>query len=204
MTLSASKLDQWVDEPMPSLHQYNNASYVDVFCGSVWCNLCGTGEMPREQRVKHFHGARHARKYQLLNERRQEVFKERTATALMMAKIRTSKDFEPSIKRLYLQKWRMEIRGHFYSYIFEVENNGSKLNDICKLLRKYETYEICSLLELVLWKANLTRCGTFDSIQEVREYEVLDSKFDPDSFLQARRTTCGSVVVVPLVLEYLE
>ena len=47
-----------------ALHQFRGVDYVEHDDdGSVMCLLCGTGWMFRDQRIEHFHGARHETNY---------------------------------------------------------------------------------------------------------------------------------------------
>jgi hypothetical protein len=64
--------------------------------------------------------------------------------------------------------------------------------------------EVKSLLELVLWKVKILNHIMFQSVQEVREYPVLDEQFDVNNFLMTVRITCGSEIVIPAIPKVIE
>lgn len=63
--------------------------------------------------------------------------------------------------------------------------------------------EAISLLEMGLWKANIVADGCFNSMIEMREYPILDENFDPNEYAMTKRITCGSAVIIPLVMNFL-
>lgn len=56
-------MSQWMYR-LGSIHQYNGVDYTNIAQdGDVCCLLCDTGWMSRRQRIQHFHGSKHAKKY---------------------------------------------------------------------------------------------------------------------------------------------
>jgi hypothetical protein len=70
------------------------------------------------------------------------------------------------------------------------------------MLSKYELMEKLSLLELAIWKQQIVG-HVFLSVQEAREYWVLEEGFDFKEYFFQRRVTSGVAVIVPIVLSFL-
>ena len=84
----------------------------------------------------------------------------------------------------------------------ECDTTSSIPADILRVLEMYERKEIASLLELAIWKVNICRVH-FSSVQEMKEYPVLDSSFDPSEYARTRRVTSGCTVVITQVISFL-
>ena len=67
----------------------------------------------------------------------------------------------------------------------------------------YEKKEKASLVELAILKASICDNIYFDSLQEIRDYSILEKDFEPYRFIKERRIICGSEVIVPLVMAFL-
>jgi len=80
---------------------------------------------------------------------------------------------------------------------------GKSIRRVTKVVKKYHRMEILSLLELALWKAKICDGLTFHSMQEMREYSILEVDFDAQAFAQEMRISCARQVVVPLVSAFL-
>jgi hypothetical protein len=104
------------------------------------------------------------------------------------------KQYRERIESLGSTRWQQIIYDTYrFGYFYEVEG----------LIRKYEKMEAISLLEMGLWKANIVADGCFNSMIEMREYPILDENFDPNEYAMTKRITCGSAVIIPLVINFL-
>jgi hypothetical protein len=95
--------------------------------------------------------------------------------------------------------WRSLMK----SFVFDFIMGSSGLWECLSLLGTVLQMEALSLLELVLWKTNMSDDITFVDMQEMREYPILDTDFDVQAFAYAMRVSCGAQVIIPLVLGYL-
>ena len=175
--------------------QRRNVPYVNGTKRWCTCLLCGTGEMRGAVTIRsHFEGSSHAANYERVKaletaERlAAEAEKRRNYSAVLTA----------SLGQIRLTRWRNEIKAFLYDYI-QTGNAGH----LTRASRLY-LMEKFSLLELALWKANICDGIVFSSMQEMREYEVLDSAFDPNAYATEKRMTSGCEVIIPLVLSFMK
>jgi hypothetical protein len=68
-------------------------------------------------------------------------------------------------------------------------------------LERYEQMERLSWLELAIWKANCIAKTTaygvvFSTMQEIDDYWVLESSFDPLVYRQQKRITSGAIAII--------
>ena len=234
--------EEWM-HCLGTLYQYQGVDYVEHDDdGSVRCLLCDTGWMFRDQRIEHFHGARHERNYNAVKEAEEEAEEAEEAetralaekvTAKVTAKIEaqlaragharktrcfsTIEWFQSYVERvasLGLPRWQHHVQSQMFRSFFPGGACGSTLCDsgmteehkcsTLSLLLKYERREALSLLELALWKASIVSPGLFLSVREMKEYPVLDRDFDAQEYAARRREACGSAVVIPLVVTFLQ
>lgn len=180
-----------------ALHQFRNVSYVEHDSdGTVMCNLCGTGWMGRNQRVDHFHGQQHDKRYYEVRQREMEL-----ATALAInSRSNDIRMLRDRADALGFCRWTR----HIHSLLLGHVTNGTGTKQALGQLVKYELMEQVSLLELACWKFHICASGFFSSMEEAREYVVLEENFDVKSFASDMRTQSGCAVIIPHVLEYLD
>jgi hypothetical protein len=104
------------------------------------------------------------------------------------------------IKALGSEKWKWQMTSLHFSYL--ESGLGSDLKKAQTMLSKYELMEKLSLLELAIWKQQIVG-HVFLSVQEAREYWVLEEGFDFKEYFFQRRVTSGVAVIVPIVLSFL-
>jgi len=175
---------------LPKQNQYKDAFYTRVNGRFITCNLCGTGEMHKNSWKSHAEGWCHTMKYNDLKYGRE--LKARTKEITILRKC---------IGDLTCQKWQRHVKGALFSYV--VENDLDSLHAAKSLLREYHYREINLFLDLALWKASICSNGVFSSMDEMREYVVLENDFDSKQFMAECRTSNGSSVIIPLVEEFL-
>jgi len=86
-----------------------------------------------------------------------------------------------------------------YEFVVGLKNEQQCLFLFAEVFRR----ETASVLELALWKARICDGIIFTSVQEMREYEILDPEFNVGEYTKKMRITCGAEVIIPLVMEYL-
>ena len=144
---------------------------------------------------KHFQGRTHTRKY-----RRVQALEEEAEEASVIERRKYSASLAASLGQLGLPRWRNEIKACLYDYI----QTGGDESVLIRTVKRFLLLERLSLLELALWKASICDGVLFSSMQEMREYEVLDSAFDPNAYATEKRVTSGCEVIIPLVLSFLK
>ena len=84
----------------------------------------------------------------------------------------------------------------------ELSSESIYLGDLQRKLWFYERKGITSLLELAVWKASICNLH-FSSIEEMKEYPVLETSFNPSEYMRTRRVTSGCAVIIPQVMLFL-
>ena len=98
--------------------------------------------------------------------------------------------------------WRATVRSEVLGAVdVQWTLRPSAKAKIEELLRRLERKERCSLIDLAMLRAGVK--PAFSTLEEVREYVILDPAFDPSEFLLQTRATNGSGVVIPLVMDFL-
>ena len=200
-------MSKWIGT-LGSLHQFRGVPYVTIADdGDVCCELCETGWMSYRQRVDHFHGTRHCNNYRRVQELEKEHRREQAQLQeikvqfqLLSTRLKNSKSWDGRIEKLGLRQWQDAIKAVLFDYC----HGNASISDIPTLLSKYEMKERLSLLEIALWKSSILSRGEFDKIQDVREYTILDPKFQPAVYLEKARVLSGAATIVPLVLSYMK
>ena len=148
---------------------------------------------------QHFQGRTHTRKY-----RRVQALEEETTAAAAAAETEKRRKYTAllaaTLGQTGLPRWRNEIKACLYDYI----QTGGDESVLIRTVKRFLLLERLSLLELALWKASICDGVLFSSMQEMREYEVLDSAFDPNAYATEKRVTSGCEVIIPLVLSFLK
>ena len=199
----------WIDEQVKGKRAFRDVPYVDCNEESNMCrcNLCGTGWMNEQSRKMHFQGSRHAKNYRILEVEQQ---KKNTLEAKaefgskVMQFIYSMKDLDERVAHLGLRSWKLEMNHLMYRFVTVELSFGEYVTKehVLDRLSMYETMEALSLLELALWKTNVTARSSFSSVQEVKECNS-DEEFDKIKFLREARITSGSEIIIPLVLRFL-
>jgi hypothetical protein len=169
------------------LHQFREVPYVDHSeDGSVRCSLCGTGWMYNFQRIQHFHGSRHAKRYRYLK----NIEMEQKAQLEQEHRER----LETRIKALGLRSWRDAVTAGIQRN--EIKNAEASLE-------KFEKMERLSLLELAVVKAKAVDGVIFRNTTEIFEQQAVDPEFDASVYLNIQRVVSGCEVIVPAVTRFL-
>ena len=162
--------------------------------GQTVCILCNTGGMNSRNLKSHLKGYSHRSK---LNQ--------------IQAQMRKANRFQDLCPFIYISvmsiqhdKWKLMMKGHMFDYQeCDEASKHTKFREIEALVTKYEQMERLSLLELAIWKSKIISSGEFNSVQDMKEYIVLDKYFDPKAFANDMRMTCGSQVIIPNVMKFL-
>ena len=156
--------------------------------------------MSRGARISHFHGENHASRYRRVQQLEQEVNRREQM-----------RELEPRVKQLGLEIWRNDVKSKMYEYLCN-DTSRMIMRDLfgnlitsrpAAHLARYECKEILSLLELALWKSSALNGDMFDTIQEIREYPVLDEEFDVRRYFDEARVLSGCSSIIPRVLAFL-
>ena len=184
-----------------AVNQYNDMEYVIRHTdGTTKCLLCETGYMRKHERNRHFNGCRHEFNYQEVKRCEQSIVDERKRSEF----IKWCDGIKVRVEMLGLPKWKYSLKSKMFDFIYRTHVAGDGVRQIILLtLLGYEKLEATSLLELALWKSNIVCDVVFSSMQEMREYSILEQGFDPEEYARIRRVTCGSEVVIPLVVSFL-
>lgn len=169
--------------------------------GSVSCLLCFTGQITKGSIGRHFNGARHMKNYI-----KSKQLKTSLEDALVLSNLVLSN--ESRIESLGCKKWRDNIKSLVYDTCCKIGNPDIKecsdFYQIKKLISKHERMEAISLLELAIWKASICDGVVFRTVNEMKEYTLLDKDFEPSVYSnQARIRKSGCQVIIPRVLEFL-
>jgi hypothetical protein len=178
-----------------NVNQWRGVDYVETEGSSVSCKLCGTGWMHKKSAGRHFNSSRHESKYNAVKRQQQ-------AHEHVQAGIAIATSLQPRINTLGHTAWQQHVQSLLYSRIMNTDEGVSD-SLVKRYLAKYELMERTSLLELVVLKHEVQNDGTFSSMQEVYDYKALEDGFDPQAFLKVKRVTCGSDVIIPLVMKFL-
>ena len=155
--------------------------------GSVTCLLCKAGPMRDLRQIRqHFNGRRHSKNW----------CKERCDGMV--------KDSIPRINALGFEPWKKHVESLFRSaacdsLILDFVHESTFTTKVTAYYSKavnqlemYERMEALSLLELAIIK------------KEFHEYQAsVEGDIDRRTFWDNRKTTSGSNVIVPLVMEFL-
>lgn len=156
----------------------------------VRCLLCQTGYMPANGAKHHFNGSKHSAAFHRVKNLENEYVEKE----IFMVTVQNR------LENLGLDVWRWRVKAALY----DVSRGARKdFLAVLRMLERYEIMEILSLLELALWKAQICDGLTFSSVQEMREYQILDENFDPTNFAMEMRAISGSAVIIPLVKSFL-
>jgi len=176
-------MDRWAGH-LGRVNQYWDVAYVKTDSkGMCRCLLCDTGWMSTGALISHFNGSWHYSTFY-------RVQADRIANVVEQAK-------SVPVDRLPSSRWKDEVQALLYQFIAEEKSEILKMaND---KLAHYERLDALSSLELAICKAQIR--PMFATMQELREYCILDSDFDSTAFVLGSRH--GSEVIVPLVKEFL-
>jgi hypothetical protein len=188
-------------------NQWRDVNYTtDEGDGFIRCDLCGTGSMLKRSPsiASHFNGSRHRIRYHTVK-RNQE---RKMVSQMVGQKIEATQCLNARTDQLGLASWKRHVHSHMYLNACNGEPHilascTESFTNILKLLEKYETMELTSLLELAILKHAVCSRYGFSSMQELYDYKALEDDFDPSEFLRSQGITCGSNVIIPLVMKFL-
>ena len=108
---------------------------------------------------------------------------------------------EVRVNRLGLAKWQQHVKQLMYEYIAHLSWRG--IDKVLVVLKKYELMEQLSLLEMAIWKSSICDGLIFSSIEDMRQYVILEENFDVKTYTENLRIVSGCAIIIPLVLEFL-
>eukprot|EP00977_Amphora_coffeiformis_P002929 scaffold567_cov170-Amphora_coffeaeformis.AAC.3 len=191
----ASGLYTWMYR-LGAPNQYRNVPYVvgsNTNIGCIRCVLCGTGDMFRKTAAFHFNGSGHQTMYRQVRALEEEEENRRQREAYI-------RSVQTRVARLGHLSWRWEVKAALHDYYVQ---NVPTVAYAMHVLEKYERMEQLSLLELAIWKCQICDGVTFSSLQEMREYQIVDEDFDSTRFAQEMRRLGASSIIIPLVASFL-
>lgn len=160
----------------------------------IYCKLCHTGKMTSHTYRKHLRGLRHRSRMNEIRSSNQESRKYGTGDPLFLFNL----DF------IEYPKWKIILKSHMFDYLNSHKySKDIQLRKLRSQLNKYEKMELSSLLELAIWKAKIISTAEFDSVQDMKEYVTLDQNFNPQTYANDLRMTCGCQVIIPQVMKFL-
>lgn len=162
----------------------------------ITCKLCNTGPMTKRTVFGHLNGKTHRKNLKSSNA-------QKILSVLRDLKKRNYRvpNLLPRINQLGFSRWRYDSLSLLYTFITHTTSANYEITAQC--LAKYERMEITSLLELAIVKYTVCTDTGFSSMQEVYDYNAHENGFDQHAFLRSQRITCGSNVIIPLVMKYL-
>lgn len=191
----SSYLERWMHE-LGQPTQYKNVAYVRSDDHYVWCLMCNTGGMHHKVASKHFQGSHHLARFNQV-----KALKDKHEEVRRRYKDCYVRSLQQRVDHLGLAKWKDTVKVLLYDFSYgDIFQAGLEAEQV---LAKYEKMERLSLLELAIWKCKICDGVTFSSIQEMREYKILEEGFDPTQFAQELRLVSGSPVIIPLVASFL-
>ena len=190
---------RWIGR-LGALNQCRDVDYVEKKGSSVRCLLCKTGWMRSTGRMAHFKGNNHEQQYN-------QVVRETKKNQRAMIRDSMLEQYysDKKVNSITHLKWKADVMSQLLEVIKDPDYPLAVLFDeeFSKTVEKYVRMEVTSLLEEVLWKANICNSGLFSSVREVKEYSILEEGFDFKDFLKIKKITCGSEIVIPQVIAYL-
>lgn len=190
-------LGQWMNR-LGAVNQYRNVDYVVKEAGFYRCLLCETGGMHLQKGHKHFSGTKHVGRHRyvrILEEDDRQSKKKEKAILFRVSMATLMHDYQMPT----YHPWKVKAKALLFDRVLDQKSD----EEVDLALRKYGLMEKLSLVELALWKSRICDGITFHSMQEMREYTTLESEFDANEYAREMRISCGSEVVIPLVLTYL-
>ena len=168
--------DEWIE-----------ADYVDRNDqGRITCLLCHAGPMIGRSIEDHFYGQRHLGTIRF--HLQVDLLSDEYIQKLRLDEVRL---FKPRIEAIEFEPWKQHVQSLFFTAITNPASQKSHSQAFDQFY-KYERMEALSLLELAIIKT------------EFHEYQAsVESDIDRRTFWDNRKTTSGSNVIVPLVMEFL-
>lgn len=180
----------------PQNNQFSSVAWVACHAdGDVMCNLCGTGWMNHHNRRNHFNGRRHAKNMDTLRNHH-DTFRNCHGTA---EHLRTCDTYELQISKFPSIKWRESLRAMLHKVVMKRET----LHTLKTSITRYENKEALTLVDLWCLKCKACSGPEFYSMNEIREYIVLDANFEATAFLRLKWIICGSQFITSLVKAFL-
>ena len=107
--------------------------------------------------------------------------------------------------------WRDEVQALLYRYMTDpgdmCSGRNTYLDKADALLRRAEKREMCMLVDLAVLKISIVatthQARPFDTIQEMREYPILEPSFNINAYIRGIRATNRSHVIVARVAAFL-
>lgn len=170
----------------------SNEQFMQFTADRVRCTLCDK-EMHVRCWQSHFLSSRHEQEVQSF-----KVGKER------LERIKDFNSIRSLVERLSYSPWRQEMKERMYNYLFLVEEGEKKthLAESKRRLCQINAMEVSSNLELAIWKTSILG-SYFDDMQDIYDYSSLDVNFDRKRYTKDVLVSCGSSVIIPLVLQFL-
>ena len=156
----------------------------------IQCLLCGTVIRSCYAHY-HFRSPRHQKRHALVR----QCQRQRRSRSEILA---NNLD-EAGLEHIDHFPWRSLLKCSLYDYLMKFQTIEKCHLMFAKVLRM----ESMSLRELALCKLHICDHLTFSTMQEMREYPILESTFDVPTYIHEMRVNSGVQVVVPLVLEFL-
>jgi hypothetical protein len=187
---------KWFDALLPDPDEYKVAPYLESSDGKNFvCLLCSTSVMSGIEVVRtHCSGKKHINRYRIFQVECEWELRRR------LEPLQRSFTLRPRIQALRLEKWKWHV-SHMLLRFLE-SGSDVDLNRAEEILFKYELMEKLSLLELAVWKQHILG-RTFRTIQEARDFWLMDESFEAREYFVQQRVTSGVAVIVPIVLSFL-
>ena len=206
---------RWVGK-LGAPNQWRNVPYVeDKGNGLVMCKLCATKWMHKRSCGPHFNGEQHAENFKRvrlyeeeMNRKEREEINRKERLVKLADDVQSLRSMEPAVSSLGSRVWTDAVKARMLDWILTAHQDdsvsrGEKFQSLHILLQQFLKKEVCTLLELALWKATIADKVVFDSVREAREYVTFDEAFDSREFFRNARITSGAETIIPLVVSFL-
>lgn len=174
-----------------SSRQYQGVSHVVAEGEKSRCLICRTGPMVPNNSKIHFRSRRHQKRHALVRQCQQ---KQRSTSEILAHNLDGA-----VLRNIHHSPWRSMVKCSMYDFLMKFQT----LEKCHLLFAKILRMESMTLLELALSKLNIVDNLIFSTMQEMREYPILESTFDIPTYIYDMRVNSGAQVVIPLVLEFL-
>jgi hypothetical protein len=170
---------KWFDALLPDPDEYKVAPYLESSDGKNFvCLLCSTSVMSGIEVVRtHCSGKKHINRYRIFQVECEWELRRR------LEPLQRSFTLRPRIQALRLEKWKWHVSHMLLRFL----ESGSDVD-----LNRAEA----------VWKQHILG-RTFRTIQEARDFWLMDESFEAREYFVQQRVTSGVAVIVPIVLSFL-
>jgi hypothetical protein len=190
---------EYLHAELRGVHEFRDLAYTREEGSVVACDLCCTGAMYPRQRHEHFHGQKHARKYNNLARAQAAAREEEEAAHALRARTADARKLlavcpagVPGLVRA--------VKAHLFDYV--MNDDFTAKHRAARAMTHFVERERMTLLELAALRSAILRVFP-GGLEEMREQPVLDPAFNPSQFMHGLRASTGVNTVMERVSDFL-